>query len=478
MKAVLHLTTSGSQLWRKTPGGWETHEGELLCPTWVLCDLPEESFAEMQIPRIFGSDRVEFVQRQLVSRFPDTPFRATLPIQSSGALMERVFPPRQTMVAIDAAQRVNAALDALTAPIAGVWATSMLLANIGGRRTLPPDLFVVFPEPESLRIVFIKGHVPVLSRLVSGVVQPQDQAAEITRTLRHLENTRILNRSNQHHPVLFLGQSEGIEEALAKDRLDLIAPPNPWAKKPQVDWHHVLFDLVLTSPQGQLAPMARRTNYVAGRLRQPAYTAAAISLGLALWLAGQNLIDMTNSQRSKNEADVRVQQLTEKLDETDQKMTVFGVSADLVSRSVALDKEEILTTPSLGRQLRALGQMIGRNEAVRLDRLEWRVMQPGQLACALDASPPPAEEQQEAQPKRLAEINLGIFLSRDYGEKVRAQLLTDISSSLKSLDGATLLRDPAKTLGLTALRGGTAEASTEQPLSWCLTLPAMTGARS
>lgn len=478
MKAVLHLTSSGSQLWRKTPGGWETHEGDLACPVWVLADLPEESFAEMQIPRIFGNDRAEFVQRQLVSRFPDTPFRATLPIQSSGGLMERVFPPRQTVVAIDAAQRVNAALDSLTAPIAGVWATSMLLADIGGRRTLPPDLFVVFPGPESLRIVFIKAHVPVLSRLVSGVMQPQDQAAEITRTLRHLENTRALNRTSQHHPVLFLGNAQGIDKALAKDRLDLIPPPNPWAKKLPPDWHHVLFDLVITSPQGQLAPMTRRTNYVAGRLRQPAYAAAGISLGLALWLSGQNLIGMTNSHRSKNEVDVRVQQLTQKLDETDLKMTVFGVSADLVSRSVALDKEEILTTPSLGRQLRALGHMIERNESVRLDRLEWRVMQPGQLACALDASSPPAEVQQEVESKRLAEINVGIFLSREHGEKVHDQLLTDISSSLKGLDGATILRDPAKNLGLTALRGGTADASTTQPLSWCLTLPAMMGARS
>ena len=90
MKTVLHLTPAGSQLWRKGPAGWQAHDGASSGPVWVLTDLAEEGFADLQVPRIFGRDRQAFVARQLASRFPDTPYRTVLPAARGGSQRARI----------------------------------------------------------------------------------------------------------------------------------------------------------------------------------------------------------------------------------------------------------------------------------------------------------------------------------------------------------------------------------------------------
>ena len=83
MKTVLHLTPGGSQYWLKGRDGWQPHDGPPSGPVWVVTDLAEEGFAEIQIPRIFGRDRQNYVSRQVASRFPDTPYRTTLPVNAT-----------------------------------------------------------------------------------------------------------------------------------------------------------------------------------------------------------------------------------------------------------------------------------------------------------------------------------------------------------------------------------------------------------
>ena len=148
MKTVLHLTYSGPQLWNKGRAGWQACDGPADGPVWVVTDLAEESFAEIQIPRIFGRDRQGFIARQLASRFPDTLFRTTLPAVPSGSFMDRIASPRLTLLGVDAAERINSSLDALPTPIAGVWAMSMLLALLASRRGCPQGCSWSFHRPK------------------------------------------------------------------------------------------------------------------------------------------------------------------------------------------------------------------------------------------------------------------------------------------------------------------------------------------
>lgn len=475
MKNVLYLATSGTQLWRKRRAGWQAYDGHPDGPVWVVTDLAEESFDEIQIPRIFGRDRQGFIARQLASHFPDTPFCAALPNYPGGSFMDRIAPPRQSLLGLDAASKVNAALDALAAPLAGVWTTSMLLTQIGSKKALPSDLFVVLPTVDALRIVFIKKRVPVLSRLIPGVTQASDQAAEITRTLRHLENTRVLDRNMKRHAVLLLGKAQGMTHLLAKDHLELIDAPAPWSTKPPTDWRFVLFDLALTLPAGQLASLSRRAGFVAARLRAPAYGVAAVSLGLALWASGANLGEIMATQSSQNEIQRHMQYLARQASAVEQEMAGFGVPADLVHRAVALDQEEIAAAPSLPAQMQQLGQIMGQQPALRLSQFEWRMVPSGEAPCNRGApsstgtpAAPPAEG---TAPKRQVEISFDITLPQEQPAKARAQTVASLSAKLAKLEGVALILDPAKDLPQATLSGGSASPATEKPMSWCLTLP-------
>lgn len=472
MKTVLHLTSAGAQYWRKSHDGWQAHEGPPAGPVWVITDLPEETFAEIQIPRIFGRDRQNFVARQITNRFPDTPYRITLPVRPSGGLMDRIAPPRQTLLGLDAAPRINAALDALSVPLAGVWSTSMLLASIGCKRSLPPELFVVLPGLDALRIVVIKNRLPVLSRLIAGVTQPSDQVAEITRTLRHLENTRVLDRGVHRHCVLLLGDTQGAAALLAQEHLDLLPPPPPWVKQPPSDWRFALFDLALRAPVGQLAPLSRRTQFVAAQVRQAAYLAAALCLGAALWAANGSVRYILAGHSSRLHMQANAQALATQMGEVDHKLVQFGVTAQTVRSAVALDREEVSSAPSLSTQLQQLGVVIGQHEAVRLGQLSWSVLPPGRPACSGTSGAAAAPDASAGTPlKRLVEISFDVTLPDGLREKARAQTVASLSALLAKLDGATLVRDPAKGMDKAALSGGGGRAGTDKAMSWCMTLP-------
>jgi hypothetical protein len=473
IKYVLYLAATGSQIWINGDKGWQEHVGPLVGPVWVLTDLAEESFIEIQIPRIFGPDRQRFVARQLASRFPETPYRMALPAGATSSLIDRIAPLRLTVLGLDAAERVNDALDALTAPATGLWTTSMLMATIGGKKSLPPDLFVILPKTDALRIVFIKSRVPILSRLIPGITQIQDQAAEIALTLRHLENTRVLDRSDARYAVLVLGNSQGMAAWLEPEHLDLIEPPPPWNFKVPKDWFFALLDLAITSPVGQLAPLKRREEFSASRLRPPAYTAAAICLGLALWVAADNLSNAMASYSSKSRAQANISKLATQMADTEKKILDLGVSSQLMGSALAVDQVELNLAPSLADHMQQIGKVIDMQEEVRLKRFAWSIVAPGQLGCNGGAKPPMEDPAKAgaASASRDAEISFEIMLPEDLQQNSRTQAIAKLSDQLTKIDGIHVLSAPAKEVAPVVLSSGKAPAIVKSTLSWCLSLP-------
>lgn len=481
MKTVLHLTTGGAQLWAKGAQGWQPQDGPAPGPVWLLTDLAEEAFAELTIPRIFGRDRQAFVARQLAARFPDTPYRAVLQAGAGGGFMDRLAPPRQPMLGIDAAARIDAVLGTIDKPLVGVWATSMLLAQIGAAKSLPSELFVVLPGQDAVRIVVLKDRVPVLSRLVAGISQPSERATEVVRTLRHLENTRVLERGERHHGVLVLGDSTGMAGLLAADKMDLL----PWSAHASAQapaWPDALFDRVVKSPAGQLAPLAKRTQFVASELRRAAYGAACVSMVAAVWASADNLRSMWTAQSQAAQLRAQVQQLQAQGSAIDSQMLGFGVTAELVRRAVALDVQEVASAPSLETHLRELGMAVGRFPGVYLSQLEWRVLPPGRAACPSAAANPgaaapvanaaEAPSDGQAQPDaRLVELSLDISLPESLREKAHLDTVTGLSQTMRKMVGAKLLRDPAQELAQAAMTGGGSSFDAGKSRSWCLSLP-------
>jgi hypothetical protein len=122
-------------------------------------------------------------------------------------------------LALDAKERIDQVLDNLDAKVAGLWSTSGLLARLGASKTLPDNLFVVVPGLQSMRILFLKERVPIISRLIREPSTSQLVTAEIIRTLRHLENTKVIERNSEKPPVLVLGNREGIAQGLLDEHV-------------------------------------------------------------------------------------------------------------------------------------------------------------------------------------------------------------------------------------------------------------------
>lgn len=145
MKTLRYLSPAGDETWCLDGGNWRPAETIAEGFVWLVTDLPEESFAEIKTPRLFGKIAVHSVGRQLAARFPGTlMYRMALPA-GGGALLDRLAPTRHVLFGVDAGERIDAEIDALSQPIAAVVPMSMLLARLAQNRAPPPDLFVVLP---------------------------------------------------------------------------------------------------------------------------------------------------------------------------------------------------------------------------------------------------------------------------------------------------------------------------------------------
>lgn len=476
MQTVLYITPAGVQYWRKSAGNWQPCDGVQAGALWVVTNLAEESTAEISVPRLFGNDRRNFIQRQLSSRFPDTPFCSVLAQPASGSLMTRLAPPRQTLFGLDAAQRVNAALDDVALiPVAGVWASTLLLWQMSCYKSLPKELFVVLPGPDALRIVFIKNHLPVLSRLVPGITEVADQAAEITRTVRYLENNHLLARSTEAHNVLLLDSQTDIDPLLAQERLTRVPVPSPWTKKPPADWRFALFDLAVKSPAGQLAPLARRTRFMANHLRPKVDVVAGLCVVTALWVAAGNFKDIISTYTNQAQTQQRIDLLTAQSHVVAQKISGFGVSPERVRSAVQLVQNELDSEPSLADHMRQISVVISALEPVRLRQFDWRIFSAGEAVCT-DGAAVSTTTAAQAVPepngsKRRVEVSFEVVWPEGQGVRARNQGISNLSANLAALNGAHLIIDPAQALALSAFSGGEgASAKSTQPLVWCLTL--------
>jgi hypothetical protein len=471
MKYLIYLSPAERQLWARDGQGWQRASGEPgKGPVWVVTDLAEESFAEIKTPRLFGRDRSAFVDRQLATRYPDTPYRGFMTPSQDGDLIGKFAPTRHILFGIDAAERLDAELDATSNPVAGVWPVSMLLALLGAAHELPADLFIVVPGADTLRIVFLKNRTPVLTRLTLTPNRASAQVDEIVRTLRHLENTQIMKRDRQIHPVLLLGDAQGFEAPMAAANLTLVSLAG-WEQKQPDDWHFPLFDLALESPGGQVAPLARRKEFIAARLSKAARIAAACILFVGIAAASNNLLTLFGMIQESHTLDASIQQVNARIAEVEASISKFGVAPDIVRRAVALNNDEIASVPAMDQHLRLIANTLASDPNLRIKDLQWRLLAPGVLPCnAPDPTATDAASPQPGSEKRKVEISFDLAVPVSYGPRDRAQTLRLVSSELARIEGVALWQDATVDLASGSLRGGSVLGAVAK-LSWCLTLP-------
>ena len=466
MKHLLYLGPSGRQFWCYSQGGWHASAcADTAGPAWVVTDFAEESFAEVEMPRLFGRDRTAFIARQMASRFPDTPYRSPLSLGRRNGLIDRMTTSRQVFLGVNNAERLDTELG--TQAIAGIWPISLLLAHFCQNHRLPADLLVVLPYQDTLRIVFLKQRAPVLARLAPTPGGTAAQIEEIIRTRRYLENIRAIERG-QICPVLLLGPVESFAQPLAAAQFQLVAPPHPWDRHPPADWRLPLFDLALKSPAGQVAPVSRRTDYLAQRLRQGALAASAVCLVAGLWAASGNLSALFNTLGEQERAQQTAQQLRADIARLGQETAKFDVDAELLRNAITLDEEEIISVPAPANHLRALAQALAETPGPRVKQLQWQLLSGGAKTCGKSVAAGNPEPALEAGGQRLTELAFALALPGDFGLRDQAQQVRRVSQQLARIEGARLIQDPAGDLDRGVPLSSAGGASTH---TWCLSLP-------
>ncbi len=468
MKTVLHISAKATQCWQRGKNGWQLHSGVGAGPVWAITDLAEEDFAPIQVPRLFGRDRSDYIQRQLASRFPATVFRAAIAGRGGAGFVERLLPAQQLLVGVDAAERIQSAVDSQGGALAGLWTQSMLLALLGRHSRLPPTLLLVMPATAGLRIVFLKDRIPLLTRLAPCADQADEQAAQLLRTLRHLENTRVVARSGQRYGVLFLGESAGLGAALAALGLDLLAAPAPWQGLAATDWQGVLFDLALQSPVGQLAPLRQRSAFVGQRLGRACWAATLLCLGLTGWAANRQAQAALQAQTERAQMLSQVQQVQAGLTQSEPALQQARVSPQALRQAMSAYQQELAGEPSLAQAMRRVAQVVSRTATLRAHGFEWRHLSKGDAACAGAAALSGAAAQRAGANAQAMAVELRLELAPQ-GEATpqeQRQTLAEISHQLSQLPEVQLLLDPLRERRLQAL----SNAGERESLRWCLTL--------
>lgn len=482
MACVLHISVTGNIWWGKRSTGWVQLPQPDKGPVWALTDLAEESFIEITVPRIFGNDRRNYVQRQLANRFPESRFRVSVPAQRGGSFMDRIAPPVEILTAIEPADRVNEALAGLESPLVGVWSTSTLLAQVGCHKNMPANLLVVLSQPSGMRILFIKDRTPVLTRLVARAETAADQSMEILRTMRHLENTRVIERGRQRFPVMLLGVADGLAPILARDRLDALDASILRKAKLEENWQQALLAMVCKSPAGQLAPMGLRERYLAMRLSRAAAGIAAVCVLGTIAVAAGNVRVIVGDHRERNHLEARVGELDNQLAEVDTAIARFGVAPDVLRRALSVDSDEVVNAPDMAADLVDLSHIVSRIPGARAKSLQWRVLDTGEAACAnlgtatgtVAAAAAAPEASGSAEPTashgKAVELKLSLTLAPGTGPQLRQQQANDITQQLSNTPGLQVLQDPAKALREGDLSAGSAQADSARDLEWCVSL--------
>lgn len=477
MSAILYLSNNGAQTWLRQGRLWQPVASlPAGTPLAVICDLPEESLGDLDLPRLGGRDRADFLARQLSARFPDTRYRTIVPLRGEKLLARG----RALLIGVAAQARLDDTLVPLAASgqkISGLWPITALISALAQSPRLPATLFVALPGVAGLRIVFLKNRTPLLSRLAPATDTADAIVEELSRTRRYLENSRAIERGEVHYPLLYLGDSRDILDGIARLRLDALALPDALAARSRLagDAHPpqlaLFFEKAGSAPPGQIAPLALRRHFLADRVKKIAWASAAVLLGLGTYAASDNLSSIRRVLGNTAEAQQQAAAASEETARLEAAIATHGVAANTLRQAIALEARELNLLPDLRARLAALSGAIGESSGWRLSELSWALKNES-LACP-EQGAPPSETATAPSPRRVVEIEFAARLPESSGPRAQAQARQLLSARLQQLPGVTVRQDPNRQLKTSLLSGSAAKETAshgDEGLRWCLTL--------
>jgi hypothetical protein len=309
----------------------------------VVVDVADETQAAKSLPLVRGSgDAGTLRQRRLDREYPGVALKTLFPVRRRPAegLVDVV------LIAADTTGSLSAELSALAdvSPVRGVYTPALLAAHwMKLARLSTRQVLVLMPTPAGLRLMFLDGCAPVLSRLVPQAT-PDKVGVEIGRTIQYLNNTHRVARDTRLE-LWFWGMDDATAAASLPqgDNFELGATPQvSRLPNPEQQGFEALLRIAATnSPGYQLAPHALRARWYAQVTRRWGIGLAA-SVLLAATGTAAYVLSQTHQFRSEAAAVLAADGAFQ-----EQRTTL---EASLVGQGLTID--ELLTLPAAAAALR------------------------------------------------------------------------------------------------------------------------------
>lgn len=484
MKTVLLIDAVSARYFRREHGLWRLSEKPLRTDKlWVIANIPEETLEPFQLPLLFGRDRSMFLERRLAAAFPHSLYRAA-PVISGNWLKAGTA----VITGLTTAEPITGPLDKLDIPITGVWGMAMLL-TLMAKRISTPNMLLVMPSAHYLRILVLKEGIPVLTRCIQryGEVNESDSdASEILRTRQHLENRRFFEH-DAIPPVLYLGDATGAH--LTEAGIALLPLPDALRPKGDAAHLHPLFEFVVSSPGGQLAPLQLRASHLAENLRLAAYTGCAASVLTAVLFGQNNFRAMLELHGREKILNADLQKASTEREHLAIRINATGTDPALVRQATRFAQLEMDAAPTPDSILQFTARAIADLPQVRIKSLAFRFPKPGEHYCQgrsvidvplldrkIDLPLPGGSEPDDVHgateiPNRYAELQFTILLTDNLAPAAQSEVRKHISAVLKTQSGVQLMQDPAAFSMINTLKGGFGMDTGNTESLWCMSIP-------
>lgn len=474
MKTVLFINSSGARYYKREGTNWHRIEKpDQQDKLWVIANLPDEMLEATKLPLLFGRDRSHFLERRLAAAFPHSQYRAAPIIE--GNLLK---PNTVVLAGLTASDAVTSQLDKLHMPIAGVWGISMLLTLMARRLSLR-NVILALPSVHFLRILVIKDGIPVITRCIHRYSEDDSSehdgdANEIARTCQHLENRHIFEHQ-QIPQVLYLGESTRISEHLAHDGLSLMRLPAAFSPKGDAAFLHPIFQYVLTTPHGQLAPLALRAGHLTEKIRQAAYIGILASLVCAILFGQKDFRALIDLHGQESNLRIAMQQATQEREKLADRINSTGMNPALVRQATKFSSIEMEVAPTPESLFKFTAALIADLPQVRIKNLSFRFPNAGEHYCQgqsiinlplINGSKP-----SDADVLRHTELQFSILLTENLPPAAQAELRKRISAEIKTKEDVQLMQDPAAFSLINTLKGGFGMDTTQTENLWCMSIP-------
>jgi hypothetical protein len=366
-----------------------------------------------------------------------------------------------------------------------------MLLTLMARSLSISNVILVMPSAHYLRILVLKEGIPVLTRCIHryGEASESDSDAnEILRTRQHLENRRFFEH-DAIPPVLYLGDAAGAH--LTEAGISLLSLPGTLSPKGDAAHLHSLFELVVSSPRGQLAPLQLRARHLAENIRRAAFAGCALSL-LAAVLFGQKdfraLIALHGREKILS-TDLR--QAAAESERLTRNISATGTDPALVRQATKFAALHMDAAPTPVSILQFTAASIADLPQVRIKSLTFRFPKSGEHYCQghsvidvpllnrkidlpLSAGSKPRDsgtDDAADAPQRFTELQFSILLTDNLAPAAQIEVRKRISAILKAGNGIQLMQDPAAFSLINTLKGGFGINTTSEENLWCMSIP-------